>query len=268
MIVANYLGSLLVDKVFETPFQYSSIEVLLAFYGYAVQIYCDFSAYSDIAIGIAYLLGYDFPKNFNHPYRAINLQDFWRRWHISLSTWLRDYLYIPLGGSKNGTLNTYKNLLITMLLGGLWHGANWTFVIWGALHGGMQAIERFIKEKIFKNNYYKESILLRIIGIFWTFNFVCFAWIFFRSNSLNNAFDYLKALLNFNRPITLITPFILTLIIGGIISHFIPEKLSDRIRYIFNKIPIVLQGVLLGVYFLILSILSTEGVAPFIYFQF
>jgi len=268
MIVANYLGSLLVDKVFDNPAEYASIELLFAVYGYAIQIYCDFSAYSDIAIGIAYLLGYEFPKNFNHPYRAESLQDFWRRWHISLSSWLKDYLYIPLGGSRNGKLNTYKNLLITMLLGGLWHGANWTFIIWGVLHGGFLAIERFFKEKFFNDVYHKKTLIVRIFQIAGIFHFVCFCWIFFRSNSLENVFSYLKGFLNFNKQITILSPFLLILIIGGIASQFVPEKFSDKVRGLFNRLPVIAQGIVLGIYFLGLSILSSEGVAPFIYFQF
>ena len=135
VIIANYLSTGFVDGVFRDPTANSSLDLIFGMYGYALQIYCDFSAYTDIAIGIANLLGYEFPQNFNHPYRAISVQDFWRRWHMSLSSWLRDYLYIPLGGSKFGTLATYRNIMITMALGGLWHGASWTFLIWGCLHG-------------------------------------------------------------------------------------------------------------------------------------
>ena len=134
MVVANYLAVDIVDPVFLNPGSYSSLMLLFGVYGYAVQIYCDFSGYSDIAIGTASLLGFQFKQNFNQPYRALNLQDFWRRWHISLSQWLRDYLYIPLGGSRSGTWRTYRNLFLTMFLGGLWHGAAWNFIIWGSLH--------------------------------------------------------------------------------------------------------------------------------------
>ena len=131
-IVANYLAVSLVDKAFFDPTAFGAVDLLFAVYAYAVQIYCDFSAYSDIAIGIAALLGYRFQRNFNQPYRAETLADFWRRWHMSLSSWLRDYLYIPLGGNRGGELKTYRNLLLTMVLGGIWHGAAWKFVIWRA----------------------------------------------------------------------------------------------------------------------------------------
>ena len=135
VVMANYLATDLVDPVFFDPASFSSLDLLLAAYGYAIQIYCDFSAYSDMAIGLAALLGYRFPPNFNQPYRAQSLQEFWRRWHISLSSWLRDYLYKPLGGSRNGRWATTANLMITMLLGGIWHGAAWKFVAWGGIHG-------------------------------------------------------------------------------------------------------------------------------------
>ena len=126
---------------------HSSLEVLVGVYGYAVQIFADFCGYTNIAIGVALLLGFQFPQNFASPYSAVSLQDFWRRWHMTLSRWLRDYLYIPLGGSRKGRLMTYRNLMITMLLGGLWHGAAWTFVIWGGIHGVGLSYERFVRDR-------------------------------------------------------------------------------------------------------------------------
>ena len=135
VVLSSYISSQIVDPVFANPHTHSSLEVLLAIYGYAVQIYCDFSGYTDIAIGCALLLGFRFPENFNAPYTARSLQDFWRRWHMTLSMWLRDYLYIPLGGNQGSRRTMYRNIMITMVLGGLWHGAAWTFVAWGALHG-------------------------------------------------------------------------------------------------------------------------------------
>jgi D-alanyl-lipoteichoic acid acyltransferase DltB (MBOAT superfamily) len=147
VVLADLLATRLVDPVWATPGQHSSGEVLVAIYGYAVQIYCDFSAYSEMAIGLALLLGFRFPDNFNRPYAAVSLQDFWRRWHMTLSRWLRDYLYVPLGGARKGRRRTYLNLMITMVLGGLWHGAAWTFVLWGTLHGGGLGAERWWRER-------------------------------------------------------------------------------------------------------------------------
>ena len=141
MVIANYLAVRFVDPVFTDPTQFSRFDLVMAVYAYAIQIYADFSAYTDIAIGVAALLGYRFPQNFNQPYRALGIGDFWRRWHMTLSSWLRDYLYIPLGGNRGGRLATARNLMLTMLLGGLWHGANWTFLIWGALHGAALVVD-------------------------------------------------------------------------------------------------------------------------------
>src|SRR3954468_15421158 len=142
VVIANHLATNIVDDVFAAPNSHSSLEVLIAIYGYAVQIFADFCGYTNIAIGIALLLGFEFPQNFASPYTAVSLQDFWRRWHMTLSRWLRDYLYIPLGGNRKGRVLTYRNLMLTMLLGGLWHGAAWTFVVWGGIHGAGLALER------------------------------------------------------------------------------------------------------------------------------
>ena len=142
VVIANHLATHIVDDVFAAPNRHSSLEVLVAVYGYAVQIFADFCGYTNIAIGVALLLGFEFPQNFASPYTAVSLQDFWRRWHMTLSRWLRDYLYIPLGGNRKGRIFTYRNLMLTMLLGGLWHGAAWTFVVWGGIHGLGLAVER------------------------------------------------------------------------------------------------------------------------------
>ncbi len=268
VIIANYIATELVDPVFEDPIVFSSFEVLLAVYGYAVQIYCDFSAYSEIAIGIAALLGYYFPDNFNFPYRAQTIQDFWRRWHISLSSWLRDYLYIPLGGSKKGKWKTYRNLAITMLLGGLWHGAAWNFVFWGGLHGLGLSVERLIMEKFSLKNLERNSLWAKIISVFLVFHFVCIGWVFFRARSFSLAIEYFKALGNLSVPVTLLTPFVVFLIVIGIGMHFIPPEPGQWIRDRFSRLPIVLQGIILGVLLVMISAFGPEGVAPFIYFRF
>ena len=144
-VISDYISTQFIDGIFEVPALYSGFENLMAVYGYALQIYCDFSGYSDMAIGIGLLLGYRLPINFNAPYQSASIQEFWRRWHISLSSWLRDYLYISMGGNRRGKLRTYVNLMITMLLGGLWHGASWRFVVWGGLHGVALALDRMLK---------------------------------------------------------------------------------------------------------------------------
>ena len=169
------------DRVFTTPEGYSGLECLIGTYGYALQIYCDFSGYSDVAIGSALLLGFNFPDNFRTPYQSKNLQEFWRRWHISLSSWLRDYLYISLGGNRRGNVRTYVNLSLTMILGGLWHGAGWNFIIWGVLHGGALAVHRYFHERGAHAEWYqrvKDTQWWSVLSLITTFNYVCLAWIF------------------------------------------------------------------------------------------
>src|SRR5688572_23847276 len=182
-VISDYISINFVDRVFDAPTLYTGLENLFAVYGYALQIYCDFSGYSDMAIGIALLLGFHFNINFDSPYQSESITEFWRRWHISLSTWLRDYLYISLGGNRRGRIRTYLNLMITMLLGGLWHGASWRFMIWGGLHGGALAFHKWISEKI----TIPDTTLWRCAGWLLTFHFVCFCWIFFRANDLEIA---------------------------------------------------------------------------------
>ena len=181
-IIADYISQYN-DLVFANPSQYSGFENLMAVYGYTLQIYCDFSGYSDMAIGLGKMMGWDLGINFNFPYKATNITDFWRRWHISLSSWLRDYLYIPLGGNKKGKVRTYINLFITMLLGGLWHGASWKFVFWGAWHGIGLAIHKSTRSLLDKIS---NSWTSNAISWFVTFHFVIFLWIFFRANDLNH----------------------------------------------------------------------------------
>ncbi|MCB1179806.1 MAG: MBOAT family protein [Leptospiraceae bacterium] len=259
VLIANYISVLLVDPVYENPGFYSVPNLFLAIYGYSIQIYCDFSAYSDIAIGTALLLGFNFPDNFNSPYRADSLQDFWRRWHISLSGWLRDYLYIPLGGSKNGKFNTYKNLMITMLLGGLWHGAAWSFVIWGGLHGMMLSAERILAKLNFK--------VPKIIKIIFTFHFVSFCWIFFRAGSWEKTVEFFSAFKTTNSEIDFINPFAVSVLVLGFITHYIPEKWENKVHSIAELSPI-LRGIVFTLLLIILAAVSGEGVPPFIYFQF
>ena len=177
ILISDYLSVNLVDRVFEDPLRYTGFENLMGVYGYTIQIYCDFSAYSDIAIGLALLLGFGLPANFNSPYKSLNITDFWRRWHISLSSWLRDYLYIPLGGNRKGLVRTYINLFLTMLLGGLWHGAHIKFIAWGALHGVALAFHKWWLS-IVENRKWR-IVSLMVIGVSYHLIFVLVAWIHF-----------------------------------------------------------------------------------------
>ena len=188
-VISDYISINFVDRVFDSPLLYSGFENLMAVYGYALQIYCDFSGYSDMAIGIALLLGFRFNINFDSPYRSASITEFWRRWHISLSSWLKDYLYISLGGNRKGKIRTYFNLFLTMLLGGLWHGASLQFVLWGGLHGVALAVHKFMLRRFpsLKTTGKEMKITHRIAGIFLTFNLVCVGWIFFRADSMEKA---------------------------------------------------------------------------------
>jgi len=205
VVIANHLAANIVDEVFGAPSQHSSLEVLVGIYAYSVQIYADFFGYTNIAIGIALLLGFTFPQNFDAPYSATSITDFWRRWHMTLSRWLRDYLYIPLGGNRGGTLLTYRNLMLTMLIGGLWHGAGWTFVVWGGIHGSALVVERWWRGRPgFVERPWTRG--RRAWHRFVTFQVVCFAWIFFRSDSFADAWDLIVRLFTaWGEPSALVT---------------------------------------------------------------
>ncbi|MCW5746126.1 MAG: MBOAT family protein, partial [Alphaproteobacteria bacterium] len=267
-IVANYIAVQLVDPVFLAPINYGAVDLLFAVYGYAVQIYCDFSAYSDIAIGIAALLGYRFQRNFNQPYRAESLQDFWRRWHMSLSSWLRDYLYIPLGGNRYGELKTYRNLLLTMVLGGVWHGAAWKFVLWGALHGGVLAVERLVHGGRDPAARVGRPIWRRAVAVLVIFHFVCFCWIFFRAENLARAGELLAGLAAWSQPVQLLSPFLLVLIGFGMAIQFTPADTPQRLDRLYHRLSPWAVGALAGTVLLLIEAISGDGAAPFIYFQF
>ncbi|APR83699.1 Putative poly(beta-D-mannuronate) O-acetylase [Minicystis rosea] len=274
MVISDQLAQNLVDRVFERPVSYSALEVLAGVYGYAAQIYCDFSGYTDIAIGSALLLGVRFPKNFDSPYKATNLADFWRRWHISLSTWLRDYLYIPLGGNRGGAWLTYRNLMITMVLGGLWHGASWTFVFWGFLHGLGLGVTRAWERRGLGEGASKPrkrpepSLVWRVVATVLTFHYVCLAWIFFRAQTFQQALLVLKQI----GTLTTFHPNLPPLVVGvlgiGIASHYVPESAYERMKRGFADLPAPAQGALLFLVAVLLHEAASAEAVPFVYFQF
>ena len=266
-IVANYLAVQLVDKAFFDPTAVGALDLWFAVYGYAVQIYCDFSAYSDIAIGAAALLGYRFQRNFDQPYRAERLREFWRRWHMSLSSWLRDYLYIPLGGNRGGEIKTYRNLLLTMLLGGIWHGAAWKFVVWGALHGGVLSVERWI-ESLLPKPAGAEPLWRRILAVVAVFHFVCFCWIFFRAEDMARAGEVLAGLLDWSKPSILLTRLHLALIAFGLAIQFTPSDTLQRTDRLVRRLSPWWRGARAGLAILLIEAVGGDGAAPFIYFQF
>jgi alginate O-acetyltransferase complex protein AlgI len=270
-VIANWLAVGLVDPAFRDPSGYGALDLGAAIYGYAVQIYCDFSAYSDIAIGAAALLGYRFQRNFNQPYRAASIADFWRRWHISLSTWLRDYLFIPLGGSRGGKWKTYRNLLLTMLLGGIWHGAAWSFALWGTLHGAMLSIERFFLGLFGLSPV--EGVrdwhpVMRLLGILLTFHLVCLCWVLFRAADLERAGQMIMGLAQWQQPVQLLTPFLFAMIAIGMGVQFTPPDMIERLDRLYHRTPVAVVGVLAGLSLLLIDAVGGDASAPFIYFQF
>jgi alginate O-acetyltransferase complex protein AlgI len=257
--IADFLAREIVDPVFGVPQAYSAPDVLLATYAYAVQIFCDFSGYTDIAIGLALLLGYVFPQNFDRPYRAASFGEFWRRWHMTLSRFLRDFLYIPLGGNRHGRWKTIRNLMITMVLGGLWHGAAWGFILWGAIHGTALVVEHQFRGKV---------KLPRWLAWLLVFHLVVLAWIPFRAPDLHLAGDYVARLADWG-PATLWTApvVIVTFLVIGL--QLLPARPMDALRVRFEQLhPVALGATMATVILLVAATVSSQGVPPFIYFSF
>ena len=288
VVLSSYLQNHIVDKVLQTPLNHSPLEILLAIYAFSVQIYCDLSGYSDIAIGVALLMGFRFPDNFNSPYRAVSITDFWRRWHITLSSWLRDYLYIPLGGNRRGRGRTYINLMLTMLLGGLWHGASLSFVVWGGLHGIGLAVHKVWSEFKEKHNInFSDSQfysgISRVVSIIVTFHFVSFLWVFFYHKDFSNAIAVFEGLVNFGKTTPAIELYIILAIALGLSLHFIGDAISNVYikiqRYFSSGFPFSyhtvtrffggsVQVINNTIIMIIIIKMSPDIVPPFIYFQF
>jgi alginate O-acetyltransferase complex protein AlgI len=257
--VADFLARNIVDDVFSVPQAYSAPDVALAAYAYAAQIYCDFSGYTDIAIGVALLMGFVFPQNFNSPYRALSFSDFWRRWHMTLSRFLRDFLYIPLGGNRGGRLRTARNLMITMVLGGLWHGAAWGFVLWGALHGCCLVVEHQLRGRVHAPAWLRWLIVFHVVVL---------GWILFRSESLSLAADFISRLA-VPGPATLWTPAVVLAVVAVIGLQLLPPDPLERIRLRAARLPAPALGTALAVVIALVGATVPGGsVPPFIYFQF
>jgi D-alanyl-lipoteichoic acid acyltransferase DltB (MBOAT superfamily) len=267
IVIADTIGSY-VDIIYSDIEIYNSTSIILATFLYAFQIYFDFSGYSDIAIGTAKLLGFKFNQNFNLPYFSRSLTEFWRKWHISLSSWLRDYLYISLGGNRKGIKITYRNLMITMLLGGLWHGSSWNFVIWGGIHGFVLSFEKYLKS----NSKLKLSNKLNFLGYPITFSIVLFAWIFFRSQDFNSAFLAIKTIFkfNFSFPFIANTSTIVNSIIVlsiGILFDFYLFKKQVHLENFATKFSVLKIAIISSIIIFLINIFYSSS-NNFIYFQF
>lgn len=275
--IANFIGVNLVNRIFDQPALYSSAETLGSIYGYALQIYLNFSGYIDIALASALLLGFRLPVNFNSPYRAKNMPDFWRRWHITLSEWLRDYVFSSLPGSPRKTINLYWKAVVTMLIGGIWHGAGWTFVIWGAMHGVGVAVNQWWEQRRRRlKRKPRQQWWIKAICVFITFHFVCLAWVFFRAGSVGQAWEVLGRLtaLRFEMA-NLITPVsglpipvnMLMVLILSYLAHWFPKNAFERVRDGFAWLPSPAQAVMiLSIAFGLYYISGSE--AQFIYGNF
>jgi D-alanyl-lipoteichoic acid acyltransferase DltB (MBOAT superfamily) len=270
VVISSYLATAIVDPVFGDPARHSAIEVIVAAWAYAIVIYADFSGYTDIAIGLALLLGFQFPQNFDRPYSAVSIQAFWRRWHMTLSRWLRDYLYIPLGGNRRGTTRTYVNLMVTMLLGGLWHGAAWTFVIWGGYHGALLSLEHYRAARRAERGGEEPAWPGRVwVQRLVTFQLVCVGWVFFRSDSLATALEMFGRLVTgWSTPTELVTPLVLGAIALMLVTQLWPPAFARHLQERVSTLGPVSLGAVGAVGLFAITTLGPQGVAPFIYFQF
>jgi len=258
-----------VDDIFADPASQSSWLLLKGIYLFSIQIYGDFSGYSNIARGVSKLFGIELRENFQTPYLSADITEFWRRWHVTLSSWLRDYLYISLGGNRRGTLKTYRNLALTMLIGGLWHGASWTFVVWGGLHGIYLAVHRFMREHRGRNSKPPSEAVSRVrqlIGIVLTFHLVSITWVFFRASDFTLAFEYIAGLFAFRgafEPASIALPFVLMAVL-------LPFELAQWRSFDVLRVqawPLVFRATSYAAMVLAIVVFGHNEV-PFIYFQF
>lgn len=272
-IMSDYISTNFVARIFDNPALYSGLENLLGVYGYALQLYCDFSGYSDMAIGIALWMGFHIPANFRAPYKSDSITDFWRRWHISLSHWLRDYLYISLGGNRCSRARMYFNQFVTMLLGGLWHGASWNFVIWGSVHGLALCAHKAYRRAIGHDKTYHSRGLRRVGAVLLTFHVVCFSWLFFAGSSFQTSWAMLGQIFTQFRPQLLLQflagyPEVSALMLTGFFLHFLPSSWNDRAQALFGRFPLIVNAVILALAIVWVVQVRGSEVQPFIYFKF
>lgn len=272
VVVADYISGNFVDRIFENPSLYSGFENLLGTLGFTLQLYCDFSGYSDMAIGLALLMGYRFKDNFDAPFKAQSPTEFWRRWHISLSTWLRDYIYIPLGGNRKGKARTYTNNFATMLIGGLWHGASWMYLIWGAYHGILLAGHKAIKT-VWNKPLINHAPTVRFVNVFITFTLMVIGFTFFRCADLDTLSSMSTQIFTSFHPevayqFAKAYALILTAIGIGFILHFSPRAWRNRVLGGYIAMPLVVQALILAVVLFIVIQTRRSDLVPFVYLQY
>lgn len=276
IVISDFIYQNFVQYIFDDPSKHTGLECLLGVYGYALVIYCDFSGYSDMALGIARWTGFKIPPNFDSPYQSSSITEFWRRWHISLSSWLRDYLYIPLGGNRKGKVRQYINLGLTMLIGGFWHGASWNFIFWGAMHGTALALDKvridYLKrtKKVFTG---WQAGLFKLLGILITFHFVCFCWVFFKAATFHDAWSLIhQVAYDFQPEIAgeLYKGYtaVFWVMILGFVLHFLPSKVEFSLERFLGRVPVAGSiAIMLAFIWLLVQVKSTQPMIP-IYFQF
>lgn len=273
VMIADYISVNFVDRIFDNPMLYSGFENLLGTVGFSLQLYCDFSGYSDMAIGIALMLGYEFKANFDAPFKAQNPSEFWRRWHISLSTWLRDYLYIPLGGNRRGVARTYLNNFLTMVIGGLWHGASWMYVIWGAYHGILLAAHKAIRRLWTLPEFLVGSTPVRFFNTALTFSLVVAGFTLFRAPSLDTVGEMATQIWTSFHP-EIASQFvesyslIVVALCAGFVSHFAPRSMSVGTERIYTNMGVIGQSLIFAA--ILFAIIQARGseLVPFVYLQY
>ncbi len=273
VIVADYISGNFVNRIFDNPALYSGFENVMGCIGFTIQLYCDFSGYSDMAIGIALLMGYRFKENFRAPFKAQNPTEFWHRWHISLSTWLRDYLYIPMGGSRKGKYRTYLNNFLTMVIGGLWHGASWMYVLWGAYHGALLVCHKAIRKVYRAPEWLRDTFVLKMVNIAITFTLVVIGFAIFRADSLSTIEAMGIQIINdFHASVApqFLESYIMIVVAIGaaLVMHYTPRKWTTGLAEAYISVPVVLQGLALALVIFFVIQASSSDLVPFIYLQY
>ena len=272
-IISDYIGENFVNRIFDAPSLYTGLENLLGVYGYTLKIYCDFSGYSDMATGLALWMGLRVPENFRSPYKSYSISDFWRHWHISLSFWLRDYLYIPMGGNRCTKWRMYLNQFLTMLLGGLWHGASWNFIVWGGVHGLALCLHKAWRSLLHRDKHYEPQGFKRVLCVLLTFHVVAFCWLFFANTTFEGSLTMVqKIFTDFHGELLpqflAGYPAVVSLMILGYILHFLPTSWSEVTRKGLCRLPLLLQILVMAVMLWLVVQVRGSEVQPFIYLQF